>query len=246
MNALRRGSLTALLATILLLPSSLLAQDGATDPAARDAFKQAMALNRSKQYAKALEYFLKAHQTDPSILSEDDQGLLANATQYLQEQLAANPNDINHCFQLAELHALRGQFDEALTYYRKVGDLNRNTPLANLADAEIKRIEAMQQAAATAAAAVPTAPPAPTTPPPPSADVTQLEETVQALEQRIAQLEAENKTAREEAQEAREDKEKLQKEFDELKSKAETWKLYYRLYMANPANVQNLRDRRSW
>lgn len=246
MNGAPRKPISLLLTLVLAL---FLASGAsrAQSAAAQDAFKQAMALNRSKQYAKALEYFLKAHQADPSILSEDDQGLLPNATNYLREQLAANPNDINHCFQLAELYALRGNFDEALSYYRKVGNLNRNTPLANLADAEIKRIEAMQQATAAAAAAPPTPAPAPAVaPPPPSADVSQLKDTVQALEQRITELETETQAAREEAKEAREDKEKLQKEFDELKAKAETWKLYYRLYMSNPANVQQLRDRRSW
>ena len=239
-------ALMLMAAVLLITPQLAFAQT--ISPQAREAFKQAMALNRSRQYAKALEYFLKAHQSDPSILSEDDQGLLPNATNYLKEQLAANPNDINHSFQLAELYSLRGRLDEALSCYRNVTSLNRNSPLANLADAEIARIEGMQQASAAATAAVAAAAPPPTavTTTMKSADEKKLNDTIEILEERISDLEKMNEASREEAKAAQEDKEKLQKEFDELKTKAETWKLYYRLYMANPTNVQELRDRRSW
>lgn len=237
------------------LAGSLLAQ-GTGPPVrqeAQEAFRQAMALNKSRDYARALEYFMKAYQADQAILAQDDQGLLDSALNHLKEQLVASPNDVNHCFQLAEVLKLKGLTDEALQYYRKVVDLDRNTPLATLAEGEIRAIEALAPATpsptTTAPAGVVPPPVAPVAPAAPQADpqvVQELREAVETLQQRVQELETELAAEKERASTESEDTEKLKKEHEELKKKAETWKLYYHLYFSNPANVQNLRNQRSY
>jgi tetratricopeptide (TPR) repeat protein len=93
---------------------------------------------------------MKAYQISPEILSEDDHGLLDNATALLEARVNQHPDNAESHFQLAELLVLMGLLSEAAINYQKVIDISPNGPLALLSKGELdkikKRIETQKKA----------------------------------------------------------------------------------------------------
>ena len=105
-----------LLTLVFLLASTAQCQ---ISEESKNFFRQAMEMNKSREYGTALNYFMKAYKLSPDILAEDDQGLLDNATSFLKAKVDQDPSSAETHFQLAELLILRGINDDGMNHYKK-------------------------------------------------------------------------------------------------------------------------------
>lgn len=133
----RRIILPLLLGFSLLIPVAW----SAPNAKALSLFKKALEENQAKNHGAALKLYFDAHGEDPEILAMDDEGLLRSASNWLDDQLAADDSDIHAHFQMAELNMLQGLDRMALGHYERVVDLDPNSPLAKLAGPLIQDLQ---------------------------------------------------------------------------------------------------------
>ncbi len=216
----------------------------ALSPKAKTLLRQALDENRAGNFGRALQLFFEAHKEDPDVLAQDDEGLLQNASRWLDGELKRDDTDPHSHFQQAELKMLQGLPGEALGHYEKVAQLAPGSSLANLAQPAIQGIKAQLKAASmTYVAASGGGGGAATSAP--GADKA-LKEQVESLQKDLEEARREverlkGDLTRERARpDASSDLEKLRQEFEDYKKQAEEWKLYHRLFFADPANVRKL------
>ena len=240
-----------LLTAIVLLTSSALCQ---ISEESKNFFRQAMEMNKSREYGTALNYFMKAYKLSPDVLAQDDQGLLDNATSFLQAKVGQDPNSAETHFQLAELLILRGINDEGIKHYKKVIELAPSGPLAVLAQGEIDRLKQYQSSSSggdtsTSSNSGSTSNSGNSSSGSGSnssssrsgrrrgvrarrkAETRQLKNRISSLQDRVAELQKDLERQKELVQAEKLNTKKVQKELDELTQKSERWKLYYNLYM---------------
>lgn len=241
-----------LLTAIVLLNSSALCQ---ISEESKNFFRQAMEMNKSREYGTALNYFMKAYKLSPDVLAQDDQGLLDNATSFLKAKVGQDPNSAETHFQLAELLILRGINDEGIKHYKKVTTLAPSGPLAVLAQGEIDRLKQYQSPSSGSGSA--TSSNSGSTGSSGSsgnsgsgsnssssgsgrrqgvrarrkAETRQLKQRISSLQDRVAELQKDVERQKGLVQAEKLKTKKVQKELDELSQKSERWKLYYNLYM---------------
>ncbi len=223
----------------------------------KNLFRQAMELNKSRDYGMALNYFMKAYKLSPDILAQDDRGLLDNATSFLQAKVGQNPDSAETHFQLAELLILRGINAEGIKHYEKVVSLAPSGPLAVLAKGEIDRLKMQGSAVAPIDNSSSSGSSSSSGGSSGSgssgsgsssgssnrssrrqgprarrrAEVRGLKDRVSNLQDKVAEMQRELDKQKGEVQAERLKTKKVQKELDELKEKSQRWKLYYNLYM---------------
>lgn len=207
---------------------------GAQDikPAAAALWREAMDYHRAKDPARAMEAFLKAYHADAAVLGLENAGLLDGAIDHVKKQLDVKKDDLIYTFKLAELLNMRGNLNDAITAYKKVVAINPNSPMAQVASDEAKKLESFQKALSS--------PPAPASPEPspsasaaPSAPLNELSEKIRDLEKKL-------EDAREENDRVKEEHEKLKEEHEKLKADYDKAQYYKNLFFANPKNVENL------
>jgi tetratricopeptide (TPR) repeat protein len=217
-----------------LLATAALAQD--IKPAAAALWREAMDYHRAKDPARAMEAFLKAYHADPAVLGLENAGLLDGAIDHVKRQLDVKKDDLVFTFKLAELLNMKGNLTEAIVTYRKVVAINPNSPMAQVASDEARKLESFQKALAT-----PTTPsPSPAPSPEPSASATPPTTAQGDLQLRVDELEKKLKDAQTTQEALQEEHDKLKEEHEKLKAEYEKAQYYKNLFFANPKNVENL------
>lgn len=196
---------------------------------AKNLFKRAMDFNNKKDYGTALNYFMKAYQMSPEILSADDQGLLDNATSFLKARVAQDPGDAENHFQLAEMFVLRGINEEASKHYKKVIEIAPGGPLALLSKNEISKIntniQQVQAQTVVAEANYPTYSAA-------DQKADELQERVESLQKEIIDLKERLKQIQSEEKEKFKKYEDMEKDYKQLQKDSALWKLSYTRHMS--------------
>lgn len=208
---------------------------------ARDIFDRALTAESGGRPDEALDLFWQAHGRSASVLTLDDGGMLDRLTTGLQRRISDDPTDAPSRFRLAELLALRGLIDEALSHYTAVAaDTVAPETLRRLASQQLpvlrRRSTDLASLAATAAASTP------------APQVVRLTDDNQYLVGRLHDLMAENNRLRDQVASleegvaaARKETEQARAEAEKVRQAAKDWKLYYHLFWANPDNYRTLR-----
>lgn len=232
----------------------VLASSAAADPSpkALSLFRKAMQENEAGNYGAALKMYFDAHKEDPEVLALDDEGLLHQASIWLDEQISADNNDIHAHFQLAELKMLQGLERQALGHYRKVVAIDDASALAKMADPLIKHLEATVKATPTPTRGGTGGSGASSTGGSGSSaanEVRELQNEVTNLQNQLARAQSEVKDLRRKLSDAESrsgnssEVDKLQREFDEYKKEAEEWRRFRAVCLSNPAACDSLSGR---
>jgi tetratricopeptide (TPR) repeat protein len=239
--------------TTAALAAALLVVSAAAEPSPKavSLFRKALQENEAGNYGAALKMYFDAHKEDAEVLALDDEGLLHKASIWLDEQLAADDNDIHAHFQMAELKMLQGLERQALGHYRKVVSIDNASALAKMANPLIKNLEARVAAAPKPKGSSGGGSPKATGGSSGSAanEVRELQNEVTNLQNELTRAKSEIKDLRRKLSQAENrgndsgDVEKLQREFDEYKKEAEEWRRFRAVCLSNPAACDALSGR---
>lgn len=237
---------------LLLLAAVVLAGSALADPSpkALSLFRKALQENEAGNYGAALKMYFDAHKEDPEVLALDDEGLLHQASIWLDEQVSADDNDIHAHFQMAELKMLQGLERQALGHYRKVVSIDGASALSKMAAPLIQSLEARiatppkstgsssgggssSSSGGTSAAN----------------EVRELQSEVTNLQNQLAKAKSEIKDLRRKLSSAESksgnanEAEKIRREFDEYKKEAEEWRRFRAVCLSNPAACDRISGR---
>ena len=201
-------------------------------PAAAALWREAMDYHKAKDPARAMEAFLKAYHADPAVLGLENAGLLEGAIDHVRRQLDVKKDDLVYTFKLAELLNMKGNLTDAIATYRKVVAINPNSPMAQVASDEARKLESFQKAL-TAPASSPSPDPSPAASAAPAVAAAESAARLEELEKKLAAATEENEKLQAEHDKLKEDFEKLKAEYDKAQ-------YYKNLFFANPKNVENL------
>ena len=138
----RRSVVLGLVLGLSLAGAGSLLAEPTVKPEARTLWKQAMDFHHAKDPARAIEIFLKAYAADPAVLALQSEGLLDAGIQHYKAQLESKRDDVQYTYRLAELYNLRGDLTEAIRAYKRVAQIAPNSPLAQVASDEARKLEA--------------------------------------------------------------------------------------------------------
>lgn len=242
----RRDSVAASLGLALVLLAGGLRAD--PNPKALSLFQKALQENSARNYGAALKMYFDAHKEDPEILALDDEGLLQNASVWLDEQLSNDDADVHAHFQMAELKMLQGLERQALGHYEKVVQLEPQSPLANLAKPLVQDLKARLSSQPTTITVGGGSSSSSGGSSGSSSRESELQGEVDRLQQELSRSKDQISSLQRQLNEAQQggnaqaELDKLRSEFAAYKQEAEQWKLYKTLYFADPRNVSNLRN----
>lgn len=214
---------------------------------ARELWKQSMNHHRAHDEGRALDAFLKAYQIDRAVLGLETGDLLDSLVDHVRSRLDSRKDDLAYTFKLAELLNMRGELDEAIRCYERVVKLNPQSPMAQIAADAARELHSFREADRKAAAdRQKQAQPEPSPSASAAAPAKQGSGTaaLAEAEERIAKLEESLKAQKEEFDKLTEEHTKLQEEHTKLQEEHKVASTYKTLFFANPANIENLRNRR--
>jgi tetratricopeptide (TPR) repeat protein len=108
---------------------------------AQSLFKEALDFNSNGDYPSAISKYIEAYNISSQILGLNDEGIMRNATDFFENYLKSNPQDVNTLMWLGSISTIKGELSNAIEYYQRVMLYAPDAPEAQEADKEIIRLE---------------------------------------------------------------------------------------------------------